>query len=87
MKILAKPIEVVASFNLKGELRPIKFRIENEDKSFSVVNVDRVLTRDIEKLAGNHMLVVKCQSVINGEARIYELKYELGTMKWMLFKM
>jgi len=33
------------------------------------------------------MLIFTCQSVINGLEKRYEIKYELSTCKWFLYKM
>jgi len=86
MKILAKPIEVVSWTDTKGNINPVRFKITKEDGSNSVVKIDKVICGDIEKLAGNNMLVFRCRSVISDVERLYELKYELGTCMWMLFK-
>lgn len=43
-------------FDKKGILHPLKFRFKNLDDSNFVVKVDRVITKDKEKLAGNEML-------------------------------
>jgi hypothetical protein len=86
MKVVAKPIEVVSWTDTKGNINPVRFKIVNEDESSSVVKIDKVITIDKEKLAGNLMLVYKCQSVVNGADKLYEIKYELSTCKWILFK-
>ena len=86
MKIIAKPIEVVSWTDTKGNVNPVRFKITNDDESISVVKIDKVITVEKEKLAGNNMLVYKCQSVVNGADKMYEIKYELSTCKWMLFK-
>lgn len=86
MKIVAKAIEVVSWTDIKGNINPVRFKITKEDGSNSVVKIDKVITVDKEKLAGNHMLVFKCQSVINGAEKPYEIKYELATCRWVLFK-
>ena len=86
MKVVARPIEVVSWTDTKGNINPVRFKIVNEDESISVVKIDKVLTIDREKLAGNLMLVFKCQSVVNGADKLYEIKYELSTCKWILFK-
>ena len=86
MKVVAKPIEVVAWFDEKGNVHPVIFKIKNDDESNTVIKIDRIISVDKEKLAGNFMLAFKCQSVINGIERVYEIKYELGTCKWILFK-
>jgi hypothetical protein len=86
VKVVAKSIDVLAIFNKEGVLTPIKFKITGEDEAEVTIKVDRVLTRELEKLAGNKMFVFKCQSAINGVEKVYELKYGLETCKWMLFK-
>ena len=86
MKIIAKPIEMVAWTDINGKINPIRFRIANEDESISVIKVDKVVTVDKEKLAGNNMLVYKCQGMIKGTERLYEIKYEISSCKWILFK-
>jgi hypothetical protein len=87
MKIIAKPIDMVCWFEKTGIPHPVRFKVTTDDESEMVIKVNRMLTIDKEKLAGNEMLVIKCESTINGAKRIYELKYELRTCKWMLFKM
>jgi len=86
MKVVVKPIEMVSWTDTRGNINPVRFRIAYEDESISVIKIDKVITVDKEKLAGNLMLVYKCQSVIQGADRIYHLKYELGTCQWILFK-
>ena len=86
MKIVAKPIEVVSWTDIKGNINLVRFKIVNDDESTSVIKIDRVICVEREKLAGNEMLVFKCQSVINNTERLYEIKYELKTCKFILFK-
>lgn len=87
MKVLARPIEMVCWFEKSGMPHPVRFKITKDDESNTVIKIDKIISVDKERLAGNDMMVFKCQSVINNTAKIFELKYELGTCKWMLFKM
>ena len=86
MKVVAKPIEMVAWTDTKGNVNPVRFRITKEDETSSVVKIDKVISVDKEKLAGNNMLVFKCQSAVNGADKMYEIKYELSSCRWILFK-
>ena len=86
MKIVVKPIEVVSWTDINGNIRPLRFKIINEDESISVLKIERVCYIDKEKFAGNNLLVFNCQSIINGIEKQYELKYELSSCKWILFK-
>lgn len=86
MKVIAKPIEMIAYTNKTGDIKPLKFRIEGEDNTGKVVKVDNVIIKEHEKLAGNSMLVYKCQSVIDNVMKQFEIKYDLRTCKWILYK-
>jgi hypothetical protein len=86
MKIVAKPIEVISVMDTKGVITPLRLRIVREDESLQVIKVDKVLTRSQEKLAGNLMIVFECQSLVGDVDKRYELKYELKSCKWILFK-
>lgn len=87
MQIVAKPIDMVVWFTKEGIPHPVRFRIINEDQGETVLKVGRVVTRDIEKTNGNTMYIFRCESCFGGTQRIFELKYELGTCKWILWKM
>jgi hypothetical protein len=86
MKIVAKPIEVISVTDTKGTITPLRFRLILEVGSNQVIKIDKVITRELEKLAGNLMISFKCQSLIGDEQKLFELKYELSTSKWKLFK-
>lgn len=87
MKIVAKPVEMIAYFEeAGGTIRPIRFRMEEENDRRRTIKVDRVLCVEREKLAGHPMYVFRCQSEIEGMERVFELKYDIEACKWMLFK-
>ena len=85
MKIVAKAIEVVAWFQKEGLIRPVRFRVEGED-GFKVIKIDQIIQMEEEKYAGNRMILFRCQSTIDGIERMYEIKYEIETCQWMLYK-
>jgi hypothetical protein len=86
MKVLARPVDMVCWFEKTGKPHPVRFKFVREDESEAVIKVDRILSVDKERLAGNDMFVFKCQSVISNTVKPFELKYELKTCKWILFK-
>ncbi|EHQ92114.1 hypothetical protein [Desulfosporosinus youngiae] len=82
MKIIAKPVEMVAWFDQAGKPHPVRFRHEG-----SVVQVQRVVHTVEEKIAGKRMIIFRCQSEIDGILKVFELNYEVQACKWMLWKM
>ena len=81
MKVLMKPIEMIAWFTKDGVPNPVRYKLDDK-----VIRVEQVISKSEEKLAGNRMIVYRCQSEINGELRPFELKFELLTCRWFLFK-
>jgi len=78
MKVLNEPIKVMAIFHPDGKIEPIKFRLDD-----NVVNVQKVVKTYEEKIVGNKRLVFVCQQ---NNCALYELKYEIDTKVWYLFK-
>ena len=85
MKVVAKEIEVISVMS-KGLITPLRLRIIKDDESLQVIKVDKVITRAQEKLAGNLMIVFVCQSLVGDIEKRYELKYEMNTCRWVLWK-
>ena len=82
MKLIMKLIEMIAWFDVSGKPRPIRFRHDG-----NVVKVEQIIRSSEEKIAGNHMKIFECQSQIHGQMKHFELKYEMNTCKWFLYKM
>ena len=86
MKILAKPIKVIAAFDEKGALIPRRFKIE-EEGLWRLINVDKIISTESVRPAGMDALVFLCQSEIRGALRQYELIYRIKAHQWELYKM
>jgi len=85
MKVICKPIEMIAWFEKDGKIHPIKFRLKESDQN-KVIVIERIRCVKVEKFGGNLMHVFECESHIAGVLKIYEIKYETDTCKWVLFK-
>jgi hypothetical protein len=86
MQIIAKPIDVIASFTKEGIPTPIRFKYQEERGESIVIKIDQILFKEVERFAGNQMFVFRCQSTTGDALRVFDLKYELVSCKWMLFK-
>lgn len=86
MKIVAKKVEMIAWFTKDGITNPIRFRLMEENKALNIINVNKIVFREKEKIAGRDAIVFNCQSNIDGVDKLYQLKYEINTCTWILFK-
>ena len=82
MIILSTPITVLAHFEIDGTPHPLRFKLADKE-----IKIEQGLSVTEEKLAGNKMLIFRCQSEIGGVLKPFEIKFEMGTCKWFLWKM
>jgi F420-dependent methylenetetrahydromethanopterin dehydrogenase len=87
MKVLMKPVKMIAMNEESGVITPIRFKMENKELGYITIKIDNIILRSEEKLAGNRMLIFRCQSDLHGLLYDFELKYEVSTCKWFLYKM
>lgn len=87
MKVLAKPIEMIAWFDFKGRIHPIRFRLIDEEGKYKIISIKSIQERKKEKLAGNLMQVFLCRGIVQDKEVLFELKYEKDTDQWTFFKM
>lgn len=85
MKVVAIDIEMVVWFSKEG-IKPMKFRYEDDNGSYITVKVEKIISKTQEKLCGNIALVFECQSLIGSEMKLYQVKYFVSEMKWILWK-
>jgi len=78
VKLLNHPIDMIAVFNINGDIKPFKFKYKDKK-----IKVEKIIDIKKEKLAGNRRLVFVCMT---DRKDIYELKYEIDSHKWFLFK-
>jgi hypothetical protein len=86
MKVVAKPIDVVVWFTKDGTPNPVKFCLIAEDKSKLIYKINKIVNVEKIKLAGNPTIVYTCQGEAKGTEKLFEIRYENLTCKWMLFK-
>ena len=82
MKLLNDEINVVAGFDGKNK-PPVPIKIKHKGR---VVNVQQVVSSNLEKRCGKFMYLIRCQSEMDGRVVPYELKYDLASCTWYLYK-
>lgn len=83
MKV-SKVIQVIAWFDEKGKIRPVKFRYE-EGEGLKVILIEEILNREFKNLGGTPTWTFTCTSKIDGVKNIYHIKYDMLSNRWIVF--
>ncbi|MGF6375143.1 hypothetical protein M2140_000177 [Clostridiales Family XIII bacterium PM5-7] len=86
MKIVAKPIDVVATFIGEKWPTPYKFKYQQNNGEKLEIKIEQILETVERHIAGIDTIIYTCQSEENGRKRIYQLKYIIGEYRWELYK-
>lgn len=78
-------VEMLCWFDRQGNANPIRFQMKNQDQENQVICIDHIKKRELEKLAGNRMIVFTCMVSYGGLLQEIKLKYEIDSCKWLLF--
>jgi hypothetical protein len=82
-----KSVDMICLSSSEGVITPLKFRIRENGEETKTIRIDRIIDKKEEKLAGNRMLIFTVQSTMDGVERVFEMKYEIQSFKWYLYKL
>ena len=77
------PIQMVCAFSTQGDIKPLRFKYEDPEHQIITVDVDNILARKEMSIGYGGSLIFTCESEIDDVKRMYELRYEIGTHKWV----
>jgi hypothetical protein len=86
VKIYDKPIDVIDRINVKGEHTPLKFRVMDEEGAYKSFKIESILCKDELKIRGQRVLVFECTTIINDVVMPLQLRFNVTSCKWVLFK-
>lgn len=85
MKVVRKPVDVIAIFKRKELPMPVRVRMKLDGQEI-VVKVERIIKVQKQKNVGKGTIAYTCQSSINGADRVFEIRFLLDTIEWILYK-
>ncbi len=87
MKVLMKPIEMIAWFSEDKHPIPLRYRIDSEDGDKVVIKIDRILYSQDEKLVGNKIISYQCEGQVNNLHKVFQIKYDISSCKWYVYSL
>lgn len=78
------PVDVISVCSAKGEIRPLRLRIEDDDQGMLRVDIDEILSVKEIPYVGVEAHVFLCRAAVQGRERLFELRYTFRTHTWHL---
>lgn len=86
MKQKVCPVDVICVCNACGEIRPLRFRMEDEAHQLLRVNIDEIISVKEIQYVGIEAYIFLCRAEVEGREWLFELKYTIRTHSWCLLR-
>lgn len=86
-EIVNIPIQMISVCSTVGDLTPLRFRFENNEHSVETIDVNSVHSYQDTKFNGIKEIQYVCSAFINDTEKLFILKYNVNSHKWIMFKM
>lgn len=80
------PIDVISICSADGEIRPLRFRFEDDQHQLLRVDVNEIVSKKTIQYVGIEAQLFLCRVSVWGEEWLVELKYTIRTHCWCLFR-
>lgn len=87
-KTMNIPIQAGSVTDTTGKIIPTWFRYEDpKDHEIQMIKIENILSSKEINYVGFKMIQFVCAAEITEVRRIFELRYSIGTHKWVFFQM
>ena len=86
MRIVNRPVDMIAVFMRGEDPKPKRFRFRDHDDTERIVNVQKILSITEDDWKKDPTFTYECQSRIGASDKRYQLRYHIDTAKWELYK-
>ena len=80
------PVDVISVCSAAGDIRPLRFRMEDEDHQLLRVNIDEIISCRPVQYVGIEAQIFLCRAMIRGKNTLFELRYTIRTHSWCLLR-
>lgn len=78
------PVDVVATFNVEGKIKPNYIRLEDEAHGLHTYKIESVLYSREEKYGGIPVILFCCYILQENIMQMIQIKYHIQTHQWVL---
>ena len=80
------PVDVISMCSANGDIRPLRLRMESEDRQLLRVDIDEIVSSKHIQYVGIEAIVFLCRAMVEEKQWLFELKYTIRTHTWCFFR-
>ena len=81
-----KPIDVISVCSAAGEIRPLRFRMEDDAHRLLRIDIEEIISVKAVQYVGIEAQIFLCKATILEKQWLFELKYTIRTHSWCFFR-
>lgn len=78
------PVDVICICSSDGEIRPLRFRMEQPEQILERVDIDEIVCMTQVRHTGAEATIYRCRAAIGNQAWMFDLKYLVRGHRWYL---
>lgn len=78
------PVDVIATFNVQGKIKPNYIRLEDENHALQTYKIENIVFSREEKYAGIPVLLFCCNIMLGDSMQMINIKFHIKTHQWVL---
>ena len=80
------PVDVIAMCSANGDIRPLRFRMEDESRQLLRVDIDEVISSKDVQYVGIEARIFLCRATVRDRMWLFELRYMIRSHSWCLLR-
>lgn len=80
------PVDVISYCGADGEIRPLRFRMEDAEHRILRVDIDEVVSSKQVQYVGIEAHIFLCRAMVQGKQWLFELKYTIRSHSWCFYR-
>ncbi len=80
------PVDVISMCSAGGEIRPLRFRMEDEDHQLLRIDIEEIISMKPIQYVGVEAQIFLCRATVRGKNTLFELRYTIRSHSWCLLR-
>lgn len=80
------PVDVICVCSADGSIRPLRFRMEDENHQLLRVDIDEVVSSKEIQYVGIEAYIFLCRATVRERKWLFELRYTIRSHSWDLIR-